>query len=64
MAEGVEIDTEKDFVQQCGIDICQGFYFAKLMSPDDILTWIDTVTIKKPFLCKSLIYQSNISIDK
>lgn len=49
VAEGVETETEKDFVKQCGIDICQGFYFAKPMSLDDTLTWIDTVTIKKPF---------------
>ena len=49
VAEGVETETEKDFVKQCGIDICQGFYFAKPMSLDDILTWIDTVIIKKPF---------------
>lgn len=45
VAEGVETRAEKQFVKQCGIDICQGFYFAKPMPLDDALTWSKTVTV-------------------
>ncbi|WP_394165414.1 EAL domain-containing protein [Photobacterium piscicola] len=43
VAEGVETEAEKQFVQQCGINICQGFYFAKPMAFYDMLTWIKKV---------------------
>ncbi|MCP4954016.1 MAG: EAL domain-containing protein [Photobacterium aquimaris] len=43
VAEGVETQAEKQFVQQCGIDICQGFYFAKPMPLNDALMWAKTV---------------------
>lgn len=43
VAEGVETEAEKQFVQQCGINICQGFYFAKPMAFNDALTWFENV---------------------
>ena len=43
VAEGVETEAEKQFVQQCGINICQGFYFAKPMAFNDALTWFKNV---------------------
>ncbi|MEC6814174.1 EAL domain-containing protein [Photobacterium toruni] len=43
VAEGVETAIEKQFVQQCGIDIVQGFYFAKPMAFNDALTWFKNV---------------------
>ncbi|CEO39699.1 EAL domain-containing protein [Photobacterium kishitanii] len=46
VAEGVETEAEKHFVQQCGIDICQGFYFAKPMPLDNALAWTKTVALK------------------
>ena len=45
VAEGVETEIEKQFVQQCGIDIVQGFYFSKPMTLNNALSWMKTVTI-------------------
>ncbi|KJG40546.1 diguanylate phosphodiesterase [Photobacterium angustum] len=39
VAEGIETEQEKQFVEQCGIDICQGFYFAKPMPLDEAQVW-------------------------
>ncbi|WP_236689904.1 EAL domain-containing protein [Photobacterium angustum] len=39
VAEGIETEQEKQFVEQCGIDICQGYYFAKPMPLDEAQVW-------------------------
>nr|WP_086940130.1 EAL domain-containing protein [Thaumasiovibrio occultus] len=39
VAEGVETLDEKTFVQSCGINICQGYYFAKPMPLSDAQSW-------------------------
>ena len=44
VAEGVETEIEKHFVQQCGIDIVQGFYFSKPLTFNDALLWTQTVS--------------------
>lgn len=41
VAEGIETEQEKNFIQSCGIDICQGYYFAKPMSLEDAIIWLD-----------------------
>ena len=39
VAEGIETEQEKQFVEQCGINICQGYYFAKPMPLDAAQVW-------------------------
>ncbi|WP_305809888.1 hypothetical protein [Photobacterium kishitanii] len=45
-------EAEKYFVQQCGIDICQGFYFAKPMPLDNALAWTKTAALKDENVAK------------
>ncbi|MCQ4635946.1 EAL domain-containing protein [Anaerovorax odorimutans] len=40
LAEGVETEAQERFVCQCGIDLIQGFLFAKPMPEEDALAWI------------------------
>lgn len=39
VAEGIETETEKTFVESCGIDICQGFYFSRPLPLDEAIAW-------------------------
>ncbi|MDD1779841.1 EAL domain-containing protein [Enterovibrio sp. ZSDZ35] len=39
VAEGIETEQDMEFVESCGINICQGFYFAKPMALDDAIDW-------------------------
>ncbi|WP_442788926.1 EAL domain-containing protein [Grimontia sp. NTOU-MAR1] len=39
VAEGIETDTEKTFVESCGIDTCQGFYFSHPLALEDAVAW-------------------------
>ncbi|WP_407333896.1 EAL domain-containing protein [Enterovibrio sp. 27052020O] len=43
VAEGVETYAEKMFVKGCGIDICQGYYFAKPMPLEEAVVWTRSV---------------------
>ncbi|MFA5170933.1 MAG: EAL domain-containing response regulator [Sulfuriferula sp.] len=40
VAEGVEDQADWDFVRQQGCDLAQGYFIAKPMSADDMLTWL------------------------
>jgi len=39
VAEGVELRAELDFLQACGCDEIQGFYFARPMPEEDLMKW-------------------------
>lgn len=39
VAEGIETEQEKAFVASCGIDICQGYYFARPMPLHESFAW-------------------------
>lgn len=39
VAEGIETEAEKTFVESCGIDICQGYFFSRPMPLDDAIAW-------------------------
>lgn len=39
IAEGVESQTQYDYVVQAGVDMVQGFYFSKALSWDDAMTY-------------------------
>lgn len=40
LAEGVETEEQERFVSQCGIDLIQGFLFAKPMAEDEAFAWL------------------------
>ena len=40
VAEGIETEKEKNFIESCGIDICQGFYFSEPMPLDESILWL------------------------
>lgn len=40
LAEGVETEEQERFVSQCGIDLIQGFLFARPMPEDEAFAWI------------------------
>nr|WP_318420050.1 EAL domain-containing protein [Photobacterium leiognathi] len=42
VAEGIETEQEKQFVEQCGIGICQGYYFAKPMPLAEAQVWANS----------------------
>ncbi|MEZ8140754.1 EAL domain-containing protein [Enterovibrio sp. FF113] len=44
VAEGVETYAEKMFVKGCGIDICQGYFFAKPMPLEEAVVWTRSVS--------------------
>ncbi len=46
VAEGIETSEEKAFVEQCGIDICQGYYFAKPMPLEEAVSWASGIASK------------------
>lgn len=50
VAEGIETEQEKNFIQSCGIDICQGFYFAKPMPLDEAVIWLDKYMKTEPIV--------------
>ncbi|PMN64301.1 EAL domain-containing protein [Enterovibrio norvegicus] len=39
VAEGVETEQETAFVKSCGIDICQGYFFAKPLPLNEAIDW-------------------------
>ena len=51
VAEGVETDQQYAIVRRLGVDLVQGFFIAKPMPADELLTWLDgyedTQSIKK-----------------
>ncbi len=59
----METEAEKYFVQQCGIDICQGFYFAKPMPLDNALAWTKTAALKdEKMLRNKAVFQSRFHL--
>ena len=65
IAEGVETESQLDFLKESGIDEIQGFYFYKPMPPDELESILSKVTCikeqllhetentKKMYLCQS-----------
>ncbi|WP_456297731.1 EAL domain-containing protein [Enterovibrio coralii] len=45
VAEGIETEKDVAFVESCGIDICQGFYFAKPMPLEDAVGWASNKSV-------------------
>ncbi|WP_328590324.1 EAL domain-containing protein [Veronia nyctiphanis] len=43
VAEGVETEEELNFVQSCGVDLVQGFYFSKALSVDQLTHYFNEV---------------------
>lgn len=39
VAEGIETATDRDLLVRLGVDILQGYYFAKPMAVDDLVEW-------------------------
>ncbi|WP_456072983.1 EAL domain-containing protein [Enterovibrio calviensis] len=39
VAEGVETQAEKQFVKDCDIEICQGYYFSRPLPLEDAVVW-------------------------
>lgn len=42
VAEGVETEEDYKILLDLGVDLVQGYYFAKPMFPDDLLAWVKT----------------------
>lgn len=50
VSEGVETKGEKEFVESCGISICQGYFFSKPLSLTALQHWLEQVRLKKPYI--------------
>nr|WP_269808953.1 EAL domain-containing protein [Enterovibrio nigricans] len=46
VAEGIETEKDRVFVERCGINICQGFYFAKPMALENVVVWASETETK------------------
>ncbi len=42
VAEGVETEEDYKILLELGVDLVQGYYFAKPLFPDDLLAWVKT----------------------
>lgn len=42
VAEGVETEEDYRILLELGVDLVQGYYFAKPLFPDDLLNWVKT----------------------
>lgn len=40
VAEGIETERDKAFIANCGIDICQGYYFSKAIPLEQAIDWL------------------------
>jgi diguanylate cyclase (GGDEF)-like protein/PAS domain S-box-containing protein len=41
VAEGIETDADRAFLAACGCDYGQGYHFARAMSADDLVQWLN-----------------------
>ena len=45
LAEGVETQEQNRFAMECGIDLIQGFYYARPMPEDKVFSWMNSMNI-------------------
>lgn len=45
IAEGVETETQMEYLRRQGCDMAQGYYFSKPVPPDDFLRNMQTISL-------------------